>query len=196
MSVSAARTYLNRYNLLLSKNIVISTNNDSAYETAIELENAGATITILDAREQIGNKLLQQIAGLRINLYLGSGVVKAEKGLNTSSIGKIKLVEFANNKWRYAGNLSCDCLLISAGWSPVIHLASHQGYPINWNEENACFLSSGDNKSIFLIGSARGIWTKAGCIQSAKEIFHYNSRKKHKPSTVIGGWETPFGSVI
>ena len=174
MSVSAARTYLNRYNLLLSKNIVISTNNDSAYETAIELENAGATITILDAREQIGNKLLQQIAGLRINLYLGSGVVKAEKGLNTSSIGKIKLVEFANNKWRYAGNLSCDCLLISAGWSPVIHLASHQGYPINWNEENACFLSSGDNKSIFLIGSARGIWTKAGCIQSAKEIFQYN----------------------
>ena len=116
-------------------------------------------------------KLLQQIAGSRINLYLGSGVVKAEKGLNTSSIGKIKLVEFANNKWRYAGNLSCDCLLISAGWSPVIHLASHQGYPINWNEENACFLSSGDNKSIFLIGSARGIWTKAGCIQSAKEIF-------------------------
>ena len=195
MSVSAARTYLNRYNLLLSKNIVISTNNDSAYETAIELENAGATITILDAREQIGNKLLQQIAGSRINLYLGSGVVKAEKGLNTSSIGKIKLVEFANNKWRYAGNLSCDCLLISAGWSPVIHLASHQGYPINWNEENACFLSSGDNKSIFLIGSARGIWTKAGCIQSAKEIFQYNSRKKHKPSAVIGGWETPLAPL-
>ena len=195
MSVSAARTYLNRYNLLLSKNIVISTNNDSAYETAIELENAGATITILDAREQIGNKLLQQIAGSRINLYLGSGVVKAEKGLNTSSIGKIKLVEFANNEWRYAGNLSCDCLLISAGWSPVIHLASHQGYPINWNEENACFLSSGDNKSIFLIGSARGIWTKAGCIQSAKEIFQFNSRKKHKPSTVIGGWETPLAPL-
>ena len=195
MSVSAARTYLNRYNLLLSKKIVISTNNDSAYETAIELENAGATITILDVREQIGNELLQKIAGLRINLFLGSGVVKAEKGFNTSSIGKIKLVEFSNNKWRYAGSLSCDCLLISAGWSPVIHLASHQGYPINWDEENACFISSGDNKSIFLIGSARGIWTKAGCIQSAKEIFHFNSKKKHKPSTVIGGWETPLAPL-
>ena len=39
------------------------------------------------------------------------------------------------------------------------------------------------------------MWTKAGCIQSAKEIFQYNSRKKHKPSTVIGGWETPLAPL-
>ncbi|MEK9639612.1 MAG: 2Fe-2S iron-sulfur cluster-binding protein, partial [Alphaproteobacteria bacterium] len=69
MTVSSARTYLNRYQLLVGSNIVISTNNDSAYETGLELENAGATVTILESREQIGELLLKQILGRSINLY-------------------------------------------------------------------------------------------------------------------------------
>jgi len=38
MTVSSARTYLNRHHLLVGEQIIISTNNDSAYETALELK--------------------------------------------------------------------------------------------------------------------------------------------------------------
>ena len=195
MSVNSARAYLNRYGILISKNIVICTNNDSAYETAIELKNAGAKVTILEIREQIGDILLRQISGTGINLLLGSGVAKAEKGFNNSTISRIKIVEMTDKGWRYAGTLFCDCLLISAGWSPVIHLASHQNFPINWNEENACFTSFGDAKSVFLVGSAAGIWQQKQCINSAKELFKYNSKQKYKPSLITGGWEKPIAPL-
>jgi sarcosine oxidase subunit alpha len=41
MSVSAARTYLNRFAILPGQKIIICTNNDSAYHPALELSKAG-----------------------------------------------------------------------------------------------------------------------------------------------------------
>ena len=195
MTVSSARAYLNRYQLRVGGNIVISTNNDSAYETALDLENAGAQITILDSREQIGDLLLQQILGKRINLYLGYAVAKAKNGLLSSSIRKIETAVLTKEGWRHSGSLSCDCLLVSAGWSPVIHLASHQGCQIEWNQENACFISSGDDKSIFFTGSAAGIWQNEDCIQSAKEVVSKIVNKGQKQLPVIGGWRTPIAPL-
>ena len=190
MTVSSARTYLNRFQLLVGSNIVISTNNDSAYETGLELETAGASVTILDSREQIADLLLEQILGKRINLYLGSAVAKAKHGVLSPCVKHIEIAQKTNDGWRQSGALSCDCLLVSAGWSPVIHLASHQGCPIEWNEENACFISNGDNKSIFFAGSAAGIWQFEDCIQSAKEVAGETRTKGQKPSSIIGGWRT------
>ena len=191
MTVSSARTYLNRHHLLVGEQIIISTNNDSAYETALELKNAGANVTILDAREQIGDNLLQKIVSSQIHLYLGSAIAKAENGFNSASIKKIQIAELGKNGWQSAGSLRCDCLLISAGWSPVIHLASHQGFPINWSEENACFYSSGNSKTIFLAGSAAGIWNRQGCIQSAIDIFNIEANANDSAHQKMGGWDTP-----
>ena len=189
MTVSSARTYLNRYQLLVGSNIMISTNNDSAYEAGLELEQAGATVTILESREQIGELLLQQISGRRINLYLGSAVAKANHGVFSPCVKQIVIAQKTSDGWRQSGSLSCDCLLISAGWSPVIHLASHQGCPIEWNKENACFISSGDDKSIFFAGSAAGIWQFEDCIQSATQVAR-KTKKAQKQSSIIGGWHT------
>jgi NADPH-dependent 2,4-dienoyl-CoA reductase/sulfur reductase-like enzyme len=43
MNVSAGRAYLNRFAVLAGQNIVVTTNNDSAYATATELAKAGAS---------------------------------------------------------------------------------------------------------------------------------------------------------
>jgi sarcosine oxidase subunit alpha len=53
MTVNASRHYLNRYGVLTGKNIVITTNNDSVYSAAELLSNAGANLTVLDARADI-----------------------------------------------------------------------------------------------------------------------------------------------
>ena len=45
MTVNASKHYLNRYGVLTGEDIVIATNNDSVYETASELSEAGANVT-------------------------------------------------------------------------------------------------------------------------------------------------------
>ena len=42
MTVNASKHYLNRYVVLTGEDIVIATNNDSVYETASDLSEAGA----------------------------------------------------------------------------------------------------------------------------------------------------------
>ena len=61
MTANAARHYLNRYGVLTGKNIVITTNNDSVYQTAIELHVAGSKVTILDSRKDISIDLPKEI---------------------------------------------------------------------------------------------------------------------------------------
>ncbi|MDC0044581.1 2Fe-2S iron-sulfur cluster-binding protein, partial [Pelagibacteraceae bacterium] len=61
MTANAARHYLNRYGVLTGKNIVITTNNDSVYQTAIELHEAGSKVTILDSRKDINIDLPKEI---------------------------------------------------------------------------------------------------------------------------------------
>ena len=57
MTVNASKHYLNRYGVLTGKNIVISTNNDSAYGTAEALVKAGAKVIVLDNRENLNSNL-------------------------------------------------------------------------------------------------------------------------------------------
>ena len=53
MTVNAAKHYLNRYGVLTGKDIVIATNNDSVYNTADLISQAGANVIILDSRKEI-----------------------------------------------------------------------------------------------------------------------------------------------
>ena len=66
MSANASRHYLNRYGVLTGKNIVITTNNDSVYQTAIELHVAGSKVTILDSRKDISIDLPKELSLIHI----------------------------------------------------------------------------------------------------------------------------------
>ncbi len=61
MTVNASRHYLNRYGVLTGNNIVITTNNDSVYQTALELQEAGSRVTILDSRKNVNFDLPKEI---------------------------------------------------------------------------------------------------------------------------------------
>ena len=61
MTVNASRHYLNRYGILTGNNIVITTNNDSVYQTALELQEAGSKVTILDSRKNVNLDLPKEI---------------------------------------------------------------------------------------------------------------------------------------
>ena len=70
--------------------------------------------------------------------------------------------------WRAQGSQRCDLLLVSGGWSPVVHLVSHRGIKPVWNAEQACFVAPEINEPIQVVGSAAGIWNTDACFDSGE----------------------------
>ena len=161
MTVNASKHYLNRYGVLTGKEIVIATNNDSVYPTAETLSNAGAKVTILDAREKIEFKLNN------LNFEVKSGTVPYSiNGLR--KIESLDIANSSNHSIKKVETIPCDQVLMSGGWSPIVHLLSHRSVRPIWDSENLCFLPGDTKENISMIGSARGIWNKEDCIKSGK----------------------------
>src|SRR6185437_8512711 len=77
MLAGAVRTYLNRYALVLGRRVLIATNNDSAWTTAIDLAAAGARVTIADERPMATGSLLFVEQKAAYDIRLATYLVRA-----------------------------------------------------------------------------------------------------------------------
>ena len=161
MTVNGAKHYLNRYGVLTGQDIVITTNNDSVYQTAEQLFHAGSKVTILDARKEID--LDKKLINNNIDIRFGT----VPFNINGSrKISSIDIADSSHSSYKKIDTINCDQVLMSGGWSPAVHLLSHRGVRALWNAENLCFLPGNTKENITMIGSARGIWNKDDCIKS------------------------------
>ena len=173
MLASAVRNYLNRYGVAAGQNIVVFTNNDSAYNTALELHNAGVEVTaIVDTRAEV-NGLMQKAAIEKgIPLHRGFSVRKV---ICRRAVKGVKLAEHVGDGvlGLQGPTLTCDVIAISGGWTPTIHLYSQAGGSLDYNETKTCFVpraSSQKNKkttqTLTVIGAANGDFTLRECLNS------------------------------
>ena len=163
MTAKSASDYLNRYGLLLGQNILICTNNDSVYETATELSKAGSKVEIIDARESVNDELkfIAKENDIKINFGKFPYNINGDR-----EVKSLEIAEKNNNYYNVISEKNCDLVLLSGGWSPVVHLLSHRGVRPEWNSENQCFLPIDSGEPITFAGSAQGIWKKDECISS------------------------------
>ena len=78
MLSSAVRKYLNHYAVKCGNNVVIFTNNDDAYETALSLHNKGIKIeAIVDIREDSQGDLVKKCVDLGLKILWKHTVVSA-----------------------------------------------------------------------------------------------------------------------
>ncbi len=189
MTVGAARTYLNRFGILPGERIVVSSNNDSTFVTAAELAAAGAEVIHLDARRAIADADEARLAAAGVALHKGFAPLEA---FGTGGIFGLRLAQAKGANWQAAWQEPCDLLLVSGGWSPVVHLLSHRGIRPVWNGELACFLPGERNENIHIAGSAAGIWDLADCEQSGSAVAARAMDDKAAPHLPRpGGWQTP-----
>ncbi len=190
MTANAARHYLNRYGVLTGNNIVITTNNDSVYQTAIELHEAGSKVTILDSRKDINIDLPKEI---ELHLETLPFSINGSKKIESLDVCKV-------NDKTHKNTIICDQVLVSGGWSPIVHLVSHRGIKPVWNEDNLCFVPGDIKENITVVGSARGIWNTDDCEESgivgANEAINTLSIDKKEISfPSVGGWSNPINAL-
>ncbi len=128
MLAGAVRTYVNRYGVTPGKQVAIFTNNDDGWRTATDLAAKGVDISaVIDARDI---EPPASVAGAAV--YMGSSVVDTagRKGLNSITLASGERIE-------------SDCLAVSGGWNPNVHLTCHQRGKPQWRDEINAFVPGG-----------------------------------------------------
>ena len=151
MLASAARTFLNHFGVAVGKKVGVYTANDSAYEAAFDLKRAGITIAaIVDSREQPGAGVLAEARALGIEVLAGHGVVDTGGKLRVSSMS------VARNGGGSARKIAIDALLMSAGWTPSVHMFSQSRGKVAYDTETQRFLPGTYAQDCLSIGACNG----------------------------------------
>ncbi|GIH67880.1 2Fe-2S iron-sulfur cluster-binding protein [Sphaerimonospora thailandensis] len=169
MLAGAARTYVNQYGVRPGRRAVVLTTNDTAYPAALDLAAAGIEIAaIVDVRQAPGEEWARRCAERGIDVLTGH-VVTAARGA-----GELSSVVVAPEDGGQARDVPADLLLVSGGWTPVVHLFSQAGGTLRFDEEIGAFVP-GDTQArdvrlaVEVAGSARGVPTLSGCLRDGAE---------------------------
>jgi len=159
MLASAVRAYLNGYGVAPGRRLVVATNNDDAYRTALDAHAAGLEVAaVVDCRADPGD-LAGRARDAGIPVRPASVVQQAHGRL------AVQGVELASADGAPLGRLGCDLLAVSGGWNPAVHLSSQSGARPEWSEALASFVPGAPRQAERAAGAARGVFDLAECIE-------------------------------
>ncbi|CAM3803151.1 sarcosine oxidase subunit alpha family protein [Castellaniella denitrificans] len=153
MLAGAVSAYIHRFGVLPGRRAVVFTNNDSAYQCAIDLKRQGAEVTIVDPRVMSEGTLPGEAVRLGIPVIHQAVVAEARGGKHVSGV---RLRGLGARLPDGADTLACDLLAMSGGWNPVVHLyAQSRGKP-RWCDGRACFVPGEPAQPQGSAGAANG----------------------------------------
>ncbi|MBK47318.1 MAG: sarcosine oxidase subunit alpha family protein [Gammaproteobacteria bacterium] len=158
MLATSAREYLKVYGVLPGKKPIIFTNNDTAYETAIEFKTYGIDTIILDTRKSSDAGVVIEAKNIGIEIKFNHGIA------NTAGYKKVKsatIGELTESKDGYKNltTIPCDSIFVSGNWTPTVHLASQSGNKLKYEKETDTFLPDQSRQKETVTGSANGSFT-------------------------------------
>ncbi len=138
---AAVRDYVVNWGVSPGDRTVVVTNNDDAYRTAIALKKVGLDVpAIIDARSFAGGDLAEEARALGIRIEAGKAIAGVKGGKRVTGV---RICAQAG-EGAVLDEIACDCVAMSGGWSPVVHLWSHCGGKLVWDADQAMFRPDAD----------------------------------------------------
>ena len=195
MLAYSAKEYLKIYGVLAGKKPIIFTNNDTAYETAIEYKKQGVDSIIIDTRSESNSGIANEAKKLGIAIKFSHGIANTSgyKKVKSATIGKLN-----NNKDGYIEfeEIECDSIFVSGNWTPTVHLASQSGNKLKYDSDSDTFLPDQSRQKETVIGSANGSLTLEESLKEGFEtgfILSEKITKNNKPTSIPISDEKQFG---
>ncbi len=163
MLAESLRVFANRYAVVPGQRAVIVTSGASAYTVAADLEAAGVKVTIVDVRSY--NDCAVEAAALRgagCEVLAGHTVV-GSLGRNRVS-GLIVAPVDASGSVGAHRTLPCDCVGLSGGWTPAVHLFSQSRGKLAFDADLDAFIPDDSVQEERSAGAARGTFQLSGCL--------------------------------
>ncbi len=154
MLSAAVRSYINRFGAAPGQRAVVFTNNDDAVRTALDHARHGLRVeAVVDPRAVIG---AEAAAALKL-----AGIERLHGAVERAHCGSLfSRPRVHGADVRLAGGerlaLACDLIAMSGGWSPSLHLTSHQGGRPAWREDISAFVPGSTPPGMAAAGAANG----------------------------------------
>lgn len=157
MMANAVRAYVNRWGVAPGTSVAVFGNNDDAHRTAQDLVAAGIKVAaVIDSRDDA------QVSG-DFPVYTGAQVT-ATKGRHA-----LESITITHNGGTRV--IRTDCLAMSGGWNPTVHLTCHMNGRPTWNEEIASFVPTPDSiPGLVTAGACNGAFSTAACLAEGAAV--------------------------
>ncbi|MCG6901241.1 MAG: sarcosine oxidase subunit alpha family protein [Rhodobacter sp.] len=140
MLAGAVRAYSNRFGVTPGQRVAVFTNNDDGRRTAADLSALGVAVT--------------GIVDTRLDEFI------------VDTTGRKELKTVLTNAGR---RIEADCLAVSGGWSPNVHLTCHQRGRPTWRDDIAAFVPGPDlPPGMAVAGAANGAMTLAAALAEGR----------------------------
>ena len=154
---SSIKKYIDYYGVKCGQKLSLFTNNDSAYETAISLSKSGVNVnSIIDIRERSTSSIVKCTEKLGIKIHWKHTVINTNGYKKINSVEIMKLSDDGSNVVGNKINESCDCLGVSGGWTPMVHLFTQSGGKLKFRDSDQVFLPNTAMSDQISIGSCNG----------------------------------------
>ena len=165
---SAIKKYSDFFGVACGEKNVLFTNNDSAYETAISLNEKGSKVeAIIDTREEHTSELVKEVQKLGIKIYFSHTIINTEGHRRIRKIILMKLSIDGKSVTGSSFTINCDCLGISGGWTPAVHLFTQSGGKLKFDDDNNIFIPNIYPSDQISIGSCNGSFQLNEIIKSS-----------------------------
>ncbi|MFZ9034630.1 MAG: 2Fe-2S iron-sulfur cluster-binding protein [Francisellaceae bacterium] len=179
MLAQSVRHYLNRYGVLAGSKAVILTNNDQAYQCAIELANRGIEVNaIIDIRSDPEKHWLDLAEKHNIDVKTNS-IITATRGWS-----RVKGISLKTPQGQH--DIDCDLLAVCGGFIPVINLWSHAGGRVIYDENIGSYRpGEAVEKNQFSCGGINGTQSFRQVIKEVNDIGNRLLQNLGKPTTQL-----------
>ncbi|KNX42975.1 Aminomethyltransferase [Roseovarius tolerans] len=156
MLAGAVRAYANRWGVAPGRRVAVFTNNDDGWRTAADLAAKGVEVpAVIDTRDA---PAVCDVPGARH--VRGAAVMdtKGRKGLRQITLTDGQMIDV-------------DCLAVSGGWNPNVHLTCHQRGRPEWRDDLAAFVPGRDLPlGMVVAGAANGAMTLAAALREGRAV--------------------------
>jgi len=156
MLASAVRSYVNRWGVAPGRAVTIFGNGDDAHRTAADLKAAGIHIAaLIDSRPGA-------TCDLGVPFHAGAQVTGAE---GRTGLEAITIASPAGTD-----RIRTDCLAVTGGWNPNLHLTCHLNGRPTWDDRIAAFVpTNGAVPWLHPAGAANGAFSTAAALRQGAD---------------------------
>ena len=166
MLASAISTYINRFSVIPGESLVLMTNNDYAYQTAIDWFDAGRkVVAVVDARANPQGERVAMAKELGIQIITGSAVIDVHGSKHVKEAVVAPINESGDTLIGNESVLPCDTIASSGGWSPAVHLSCDTGSRPVWDEKVLGFVPGKALQQQLTAGGINGHYSLQSCLQ-------------------------------
>ncbi len=189
MLADAVRSYVNRWAVKPGERAVVFTNNDGAYQAALDMREAGIDIALaVDLRQDTSGPWTDKAREAGITIKSGYGIVATEGGKRVRRVRVAPLSEDGQSVRGGGDAVDCDLVAMSGGWNPTVHLHSQSRGKLRFDKTLGCFVPDRAVQAERAAGAANGTFALGAILdeglavgEQAAKAAGFKTKKTSRP---------------